>query len=76
MNLTVAWDYPVETILLQHLPWRTSVDIAEAVSRFAARRALRLATGEYQLDAAGYRITVRVERAAGMVLVLHLHRVR
>ncbi len=74
MTFSVEWDHPARTLLLQHIPWPASGDVAAAVHRFARERAPRLASGRHGVRAAGYDVVVRVDAATRTVLVLYLFR--
>jgi hypothetical protein len=76
MAVIVDWDHPARAVLLQHMHWRTSSDLAMAVHRFAEVHAPRLPSGRYAIRAAGYEAMVRLDYEAGSVLVLHVYRRR
>ena len=74
--MTLDWDYPAEVVLLQHLHWKTSSDLAMAVHRWTEAHAPWLPPGRYAIRAAGYEAMVRLDRKAGSVMVLHVYRAR
>jgi transglutaminase-like putative cysteine protease len=76
MTVIVDWDHPARVVLLHHLHWTTSSDVAMAVHRWAEVHAPRLPSGRYAIRAAGYEAMVRLDREAGSVLVLYLYRQR
>lgn len=74
MIFTVHWDYPAERVLLSHIPWPVSGEVARALYRFAAERAPRLTSGRYGLRVSGYEVAFRVDARAGTVLVLYVYK--
>jgi hypothetical protein len=76
MSFTVEWDYPAEAVLLRHIPWPTSGEVAIAVHRYAREVAPKHPTGERRIVAAGYALGVRIDTERRTVLVLYAYRLR